>query len=135
MSAWMVTKSHIDAMVQSVINTDLLRTQPDQNPTTLGKRLWSENWVAFNIRYEGRYPEDRPDIENYVFEGTDKPLDPVAINTLIRCYHYQCSEYEECDQQPGWQLLTLLQGVLGVSEEDGLERGPWGIASIDQVTL
>lgn len=134
MSAWMVTKAHIDAMVQSLLNEGLLdAARPDQDPTIIGKLLWEENWKAFNIRYEGRYLDDRPDIEGYVFEGTDKPLNPIAINTLIACYHYQCSEYDECDQQPGWQLLAFLQGVLGVS--DGLERGPWGIDSIEEVVL
>jgi hypothetical protein len=144
MSAWIVSKPHIDALVQEMIARDLIRL--DQADAT-GRELWEE--CRRSVAY--RYPNDTGDndrpgpvgltderMAQYEFEGVEAPLHPEAIAYACNCYEYQSCEH------PGWEgsranaltsdLHMACCLTLGVDNvRPPYERWPWGIDDINDV--
>jgi hypothetical protein len=137
MSAWIVTKTHIDALVQAMVVERVIEAD---KATEVGKHLWSENYRSVNARYGGR--ARRP---AYRFEGIEAPLDDAVIARNIGCYWYQTCEhdgnecYDNATGTPLRALLTLLEARNGGEDFDNRiekERGarlPWGINKWDDV--
>lgn len=134
MSAWIVSKGHVDALVQQMIVDGLITL--DQADAT-GKMLWDENHYGVNVRYRGHEPT--PD---YKFEGVEARLDDIVILAQIHCLNYQCAEWQGYENQPGMQLIKRLR--TRICDRHGVEPGdvdsdyhlwrdaPWGIDSIEE---
>lgn len=127
MSAWIVSKAHIDALVTQALVEGLI--EPEW-ANLVGVMLWTENHNSVNIRYR----EDTL-VPEYVYEAPGFDLDPLKVHTLIDCWDYQCAEWEGYDKTPGARLMASLQNVItakhGTPSSD--ERGPWGIESMEEV--
>jgi hypothetical protein len=146
MSAWIVTKGHIDCLVQALINEGIiLRGQADR----AGQALWQENHNSVNFRY-------REDTEcpEYHFEGTDQPLDDIVVWRQLDCFDYQTCEHPEWHDHTNWarSLHDRLEGKYrirygGGSDDsshtvaDRLRREsihrplPWGINDISEAVV
>jgi hypothetical protein len=102
MSARIVSKAHIDALVTAALE---LGTKDDQQANDLGKMLWAENAASIHYRYpdtaenDANYPGpvgfSKAQVDAYHFERT-RHLDPVTVMRAIACYEYQTCEH------PGW---------------------------------
>jgi len=135
MSAFVVTKQHIDALVTVGLPrpgetgwirwedpTDAAVTQRLSLETAdrAGSILWQENRVSVNRRY---HDGDPVDIE-YRFHRTR--LDPVIVLKLIDCYEYQSCEHDGWSESQAKRLCDQLRKE-AVSKLPGYEEAPWGL--------
>ena len=149
MSAWTVSKAHIDVLVNALVNEGVIALGSAQYS---GGQLWSENYRSVNIRYGERTP--RPP---YRFTRVDWPLDDAVVLRCIGCYDYQCMEYDGYDRQPGMRKLHKLKRALIVKHgikptvddygsvadgtwhwceaHSGPDRLPWGIRHLTEARI
>lgn len=123
MSAWIVNKPHIDALVQALIEYRLIGPS---HATEIGRDLWAENHKSVNYRYGEA--EKAPE---YKFEGVEAHVDPAVIARNIRCYWYQTCEHPDSPAYADNTLLAQLAAKLGEPDK-GRDDIPWGIDDIRQ---
>lgn len=130
MSAWEVSKAHIDALVQEMGRHGLIR-----NADKAGQMLLAENHKSLRARYGDRAETYWPGMDKraseYHFNGIESPLDPVKMDTLARCYDYQTCEHSGYEASEAFSLIHELGVRLGIPEDAGL-KGPWGIETIEE---
>src|SRR6516162_2833567 len=101
MSAWIVSRQHIDVMVDAAIRNGLIEpSQADE----VGRMLWKENLVSVAYRYPRDKGGKRPgptdfrdaDVETYTFTPLPKEIVDVwnlnpdaALAKTVGCYEYQ----------------------------------------------
>jgi hypothetical protein len=131
MSAFVVSKRHIDAMVTAALdgrhgmNLTWFGADGTRHEVTLatatetGAMLWATNVESVNYRYNDNEP-----LLDYSFESHDVP--PVWVLKAIDCYEYQSCEHD------GWKgsdaslfAEALRRHVVGMLP--GYENAPWGI--------
>ena len=127
MSAWIVSKRHIDYMVTAVIRAELTAMSPDE----IGRMLWRECLASVACRYPNDGDGERPgpmdfrdsDVDTYTWQETPL-LTPGGLAKTLGCYSYQSCEH------PGWEaseacaLVTKIKDSLGDVAYD--ESVPWG---------
>ena len=99
MSAWIVSRAQIDALVLASVQFDVPfdpdssagRTPTPAGLAAAGAALWAENHRSVNHRYDESEP-----VPDYSPSLPEVVLDPVAVIKLIDCYAYQSCEH------PGW---------------------------------
>lgn len=137
MSAWIVSKGHIDCLVQSL---GVARIIEFRNADEVGRLLWEENFRSVDYRYnEHNEHNERPE-PAYTFEGVETPLDAWVVYKQLECYDYQSCEHPEWLDSEAYRLYGLLKahllGQLGCRNEEAAMRdprwnaGPWGIENI-----
>ncbi len=134
MSAWIVTHAHIDALVTQMLAEGIIEPAAAD---FIGTSLWFENHHGVNVRYSEATPTPE-----YTYEAPEGfNLDLAKVHTLIRCYQYQCAEYDGYDDQPGYLLTEALRAAIeakiGDPNADRLDgrtslRGPWGISTLEE---
>lgn len=115
MSAWIVSKPHIDCLVQAMIVEGIV---PMEQADETGQVLWEENVISVQYRYRGESrltlpgPIEYTDPATYKFTGVEAPLDDLIVWRQLDCYEYQTCEhegwrqgYERCDHADA-QLLV-----------------------------
>lgn len=149
MSAWIVSKAHIDALVNAGIRYGIT-TVADVHET--GQMLWRENHRSINYRYDkrGRTPQ-------YRFTGTEMPLHPIVILKLLHCFEYQSCERPDWEKSQACRWVARLEAALQANEQvdmtplparyssDGTEPAylgssiyndaPWAIATLSQAAV
>lgn len=129
---WIVTKAHIDALVQQMIVDGVIHAS---EADSTGTRLWAENHHSVSVRY--REDCQAPD---YKFKGIEARLDDGVILALIHCLDYQCCEWDGYENETGMQLIQRLRGricrrhgINDVQDDQSLwANAPWGIDSIEE---
>lgn len=120
MSAWMVSKAHIDALVNSAVEHGIT-TVAEVHET--GRMLWRENRRSVNYRYQerGRTPQ-------YRFTGTEMPLHPVVILKLLHCFEYQSCERPDWEKSQAYRWVARLEATLQADERVDMTPLPdrWG---------
>lgn len=144
MSAWIVSRGHIDALVQSLIAEGLV---PMSDASSVGRELWEECRRSVAYRYpndaDGEWPGPNgltvAEIASYRFAGIEAPLDDVIIYHQWTCYGYQSCEHDAWTDARAHDLLeecsTLIAarhgGHAAMSElTDRRPRLPWGVDSV-----
>lgn len=125
MSAWIVTKAHIDCIVQQAIVEGLVSAG---EATKVGRELWQENHDSVNYRYSESQP-----CPAYRFEGIEAPLDPVIVLKQVDCYDYQSCEHPGWDSSEARRLINALRDRLEAKGADWHHLSPaaaWGIDSL-----
>jgi hypothetical protein len=124
-SAWVVTRAHIDVLVLASVqfavpfhDTDParpVRLSPQQL-AAVGGELWAENHRSVNHRYD-----ERTEPPAYPPPTAEVLLDPVAVVKAIDCYVYQSGEH------PGWNGSRAQRFCqrLRVAVLSGLPLEPW----------
>jgi hypothetical protein len=94
MSAWIVSKTHIDALVTYAIDHAI---SPKPNPDEVGKLLWYENRKSLRYRYADADDcwKELSTLNTYRYEPAY--VSEVAIVKAVHCYAYQSCEH------PGWE--------------------------------
>jgi len=122
MSAWLVTRSHIDLLVNAARAWDQWKQLGD--PVEMGQTLWTEN--ARSVAY--RYPDHPAPVVRYVRLPRIAPvLDPVVVLKSIGCLEYQSCECPDYYESQACKLLHSLQSI-AIAELPGYDAAPWGIA-------
>lgn len=136
MSAWIVSKRHIDALAYWL---DRMGIAHDKQKT--GEMLWSENHKSIRARYgdydykgnyvkrpKYRYANPQP-IPQRMYDDFD-PQNLDQIQALVHCYNYQTCEHYGWDKSRAKRLMTRLETQLVMSGADWKREGtnsPWGI--------
>lgn len=123
MSAWIVSKQHIDTLVTAALAWELaVIEQADE----IGRMLWQENLNSIHARYPdtiagGEYPGPigflPSDVEDYRFELVPGRVDPEVVHVAARCYRYQSCEHGDWNTSHAraWNE-TLLERALSLSD-------------------
>lgn len=134
MSAWIVSKVHIDRIVETAV--EWLSLSPDQ-AVALGRNLWTENLKSVAYRYMHDVSGNRPgpsgltdeEVENYRPDEA-RPLSPNEMLAAIHCLDYQSCEHPGWKTSAAFALLSKLtveaarRGArIGSSE---YQKAPWG---------
>jgi hypothetical protein len=147
MSAWIVTKNHIDTLVYWGLRTGLIEA-PQQDRA--GRDLWRENVTSVTTRYPNEPVEDLPgpidfteaQVDAYTFElpapvpSTGyylefEPGNPRHAWKQVECYEYQSCEHSGYGRS--WAksfcdgLAAELRKLGGRPRATECERIPWGV--------
>lgn len=109
MSAWIVSKNHIDYLVTAMAQYGTL----DTNAHYAGQKLWKENVKSVAYRYPNDAPAERPGpvLKHGVQPSTYKhtpykePIEPIAVLKQIACYEYQSCEHD--GWKTSWAYLVM----------------------------
>jgi hypothetical protein len=138
MSAWIVSKNHINAIVQGAITLELI---PPNKATEVGKDLWKENHESIHYRYPNDKGGGAP---SYAFKAGNPDLALGALLKALHCYNYQTWEHPDgkasqakalTDKMEA-KILTLKPSLTERDNGGGYEShdhdpdytaAPWGI--------
>lgn len=149
MSAWMVSKKHIDTLVQLALYgpAELPANQTWYVPRlaggrsvtadALGELLTKENLASIHSRYPDTLtnPDNTPGphehywLVPYVFPDAlhiGKHLTAVAGIKAIVCYEYQSCEHSEWEESEARKFCSALKDSL-INYLPGYGAAPWGI--------
>lgn len=104
MSAWIVSKKHIDVLVAALVEEQVIKLA-DADET--GRILWRENHKSVNARYA-----EKTRAPAYTFEH--ESTSNVVVLKSIHCYEYQTCEH----------AYALAQQACRKAYDDA----PWGIS-------
>lgn len=142
MSAFIVGKTHIDALVSAGEGRDSVRWWHENNSHQLtrdqrdavGRMLWLENQRSVAYHYPNDGDGDWPGptgltlatIEGYIFTRSRAGLDLAGMLKQIDAYEYQSSEH------PGWvtsEARAYCDGLRRylICRLPGYENAPWGL--------
>lgn len=133
MSAWVVSKSHIDVLV-SALGAFKVTHSLGRNPDEIGRALWRENVASVSFRYDLPNRDDdrrdelkgyEADIAAYKFRELHE-LKPGAVAKLAHCFDYQSCEHDAWEDSPSKAAITRLLDRLTHSLP-GYEAAPWGV--------
>lgn len=141
MSAFTVSKTHIDVLIQAGLDADYgpMRWFPDDtdwskapsldhlNADEVGTMLWDENFASVNHRYN-----ETEKHAGYSYQRLPGTPDPLVVLKAIACYEYQSCEH------PAWHASSakafcnaltkaMIAKLPGYREADG-----WGIGDTDR---
>lgn len=135
MSAWIVSKTHIDALVHAGIDAEMVR--PDE-ADEFGRMLWRENLASVAHRYPYDKDGERPgpisfrdaDVDTYTFEYLDggpgaSRKAPGVVYMAAACYDYQTCKHPEYD---GSKAELFARALCKLTEDIRHDGGPWGVA-------
>ena len=155
MSAWIVSKAHIDALVSAAMtskgnpfrwydadgnHSHELTCMDTEKATKVGQMLWSENLASINARYVDTIDnplgcpgpanfEGPASIDAYRFTRTQQ-LEPVKVIKAIHCYDYQSCEHDGWKASEAHQFCEALEARM-VSSLPGYNEAPWGLDEED----
>jgi hypothetical protein len=155
MSAWIVSKQHIDVLVRGALEQggfhhhvrwyNVLPDHPGKFATPegegvilasqLGQMLWRENHKSVNCRYsENRrtppYVYEEP--SEFLFtkrDGWSTPqtrVNPAVLAKQVHCYNYQTCEHSGYRSSKAHSLVLYL-GYAVSSNVEGYEDTVWGV--------
>jgi hypothetical protein len=141
-SAWIVSRAHIDALVLAGVQFGLATQPTPQALAAVGTGLWQANHASVNHHYHQIHLAPA-----YPAPTATVVLDPVTVVKLIDCYVYQSCEH------PGWQtspaaefcrrLREILMRDLPIDTAldhrgpypIGWQDAPWGIDHLHQAAI
>lgn len=122
MSAWIVTKAHIDVLVHALGRRELM----DISPNEAGAILWRENYRSVNYRYD-----ERSRTPSYTYSQPPVKWSPDQLTKIVGCYTYQTCERPDWEQSKAFALVETLSEAL---DREGAKRdsaeadtAPWGV--------
>ena len=150
MSAWTVSKAHIDALVNAGIQYGLMGTV---DAAHVGAMLWDENHRSVNHLYREETPTP-------AYRPTLLPpgvlLDPVATLKVVACYDYQTCESSDYNTTIAYQWgVTLREALIATlpaalqrrvpyvgdatryafTETETYNAAPWGVDELGDVAV
>ena len=134
MSAWTVSKKHIDTLVLGLIKRELIQAE---QASEIGKMLWEENYRSVNYRYG-----ETSETPRYTYSARNAAkLSAVALRKQVSCYDYQSCETDDYNETASAKIVRKLWNFITAHEtsanEDGnftdpsekaeYERAAWGV--------
>ena len=117
MSAWTVSKQHIDCIVTGAIRLGLVDRK---EATKIGKLLWTENYRSVNARYNES--NRRPTYEYAAYESTDG-----FLCKQVHCYDYQTCEHDGWRKSRAYRLCqAILAEFPDIEATSDYESARWG---------
>lgn len=123
MSAWIVSRAHIDALVQGLSRRELV---DGKSPDEVGRILWEQNRRSVIAHYD-RCPElSEEAVAAYRYRVPSVEISKGWLLTAVRCYCYQSCETDDWDQTTACAWIRALGEALR-AEGTSLDDGPWGL--------
>lgn len=135
MSAWLVSKLHIDALVyaRSLIRHPSRGLRSETIDSDLGRMLWRENMLSLAGLYEKRHGDqvDEAALADYTYSrhGAFLGTPVIALIKAIDCYEYQSCEHQGWEKSDAFHYCKSLRSAL-IHLLPGWEEAPWGIDSL-----
>ena len=150
MSAWMVSKEHIDYMLSAILNDRVRYTFPTVNypegarieinelsANDTGRILMAECEKSVLYRYAGDTRDSLPghagfDPDSYIFQYVEGPAGPWALLKAVDCYGYQSCEHPDWRESHAYAITGAIKGVAWSRlsrDSKEYDRAPWGIDS------
>ena len=116
MSAWIVSRDHLDLLVTAAVAWDLTdREHADE----AGRMLWKENLASVAYRYPADRDGERPGpvdfrdrhVDTYRFRCYPGRVDPEVVATAAASLAYQSCEH------PGWPASAARRWVTRLREQ------------------
>ena len=125
MSAWIVSKHHIDQLVYGAIRLGVIKRGDALNT---GRMLTRANVASIRARY-GYDDRGAAAVKPYWYHEPSAPLSDVSLFKQTGCYDYQTCEYDGYPDSPAGQFVTLLTDALAPlsSDSPGYAEAPWGV--------
>jgi len=128
MSAFLVSKTHIDALVwaRNIVNRRHGHVFLDMSDSDFGRMLWRENMASLAARY--RDPINKESLAAYAYmpSQTVRSLPTIALVKSIDCYEYQACEREAWQESQARAACEAIYASL-VHMLPGYDAAPWGI--------
>jgi hypothetical protein len=131
MSAWLVSKKHIDALVYARGLNDMRGGRIDDiDNNELGRMLWRENMASMLARYGDAI--DEKVLADYHYDPVSagvligREFGPVYFIKAIHCYRYQSCEHDGWESSRSADYCKRLEQML-VHRLPGYDAAPWGI--------
>lgn len=122
MSAWIVSKAHIDVLVHAMGKRELLEVSPDE----AGRILWAENHRSVNYRYQENTPTPA-----YRYAAPPVDWTPAQLTKIVGCYSYQSCESHDYEETTAGRMVGDLSDALeregADGESDEARSAPWGV--------
>jgi len=135
MSAWVVSKAHIDAMVLAGVQLGVIHPRDAQR---VGQNLFQENVRSVRHRYS-HFAEDELagmgaelNVTYRVGPMPEAPVDLKVIALSIDCLEYQSCEHPEWDESRAAEYLRALESRVGKQNDPPEDRFVWGIEELGQ---
>lgn len=130
MSAWIVSREHIDVLVKARLVHARQYWTSDCDPDETGRMLWRENLRSLTARYPDDEDGGRPgpvdfsdaDVDEYTYRDPGFIPTPGEIFQTIGCYDYQSCEHDGWDDSEAKAWTENLRDVVAGTLYDG----PWG---------
>lgn len=157
MSAWIVSKAHIDALVSAAGQIDYgahssglswyhrdqrheMTYTDTETASAVGAMLWAENLRSINYRYPDTVSDEtnipgpsdfagHASIDAYTFKRTNR-LEPVAILKAIACYEYQTCEHPGWKTSESYAFCDALRHKM-IGQLARYDEAPWGLEEDD----
>ena len=145
MSAWTVSKTHVDVLVAGVLQVGGYHHRGVwcpiklENATALGQMLWRENFRSVNYRYGERkstppYAYAAPDAYTRtsrewgqtIYLDEQSRVDPAVLAKQVSCYDYQSCEHAAYNRSRAHSVVQALAGSL-LRNVKGYDEAPWGV--------
>ena len=129
MSAWLVSREHIDLIVTHLRTTDEMT---DQDATGIGDMLWQENARSLRYRYNDA-DEIWPLPVSGEYRFTPRPTEDIPyVAKQIECYRYQACECPDFDTTPAGILTAAMLQVITAqygdySDTHAYVDASWGV--------
>src|ERR1051326_2304968 len=132
MSAWIVSKEHIDTLVAGLWmpehegyptyyhNGEPMRKHYD--PSEVGQMLWDENYRSVNYRYDENKTAPR-----YTYTEP-QPVSAVQLIKSIDCYEYQSCETPDWPDSEAYTFCQALRSH-AIGKLPGYDEAHWGVPS------
>lgn len=125
MSAWIVSRAHIDALVQVLCESETVV----QDPNEVGRVLWAENLKSVAYLYSGDGDGDRPgptdfrdaDVTTYVYRRPSAKLTRHDQLVALDCWDYQSGDHPSFQDSDASRWVAALVERLKAS---GAEQEP-----------
>lgn len=143
MSAWIVSKAHIDVLVAGLIEAGGYRHREtwvpvtEENASEVGLMLWRENHKSINYRYSARqrtpaYTFELP--KEYASVGPDKfraghmaiMVEPGVLAKQVSCYNSQTCEQAAYYRSRAYSCVCSISENL-IRQVPGYNEAEWGV--------
>jgi xylose isomerase len=120
LSAWIVSKKHIDYVVTAAIAAELI---PGSMADTTGRVLWGENVRSVAYRYSNHdHTAEAAEVAEYTWAETPV-LTGGALAKTLGCLNYQSCERPDWETTEASKLIERLRPAGDPPYDDDV---PWG---------
>lgn len=127
MSAWIVSKHHVDVIVDGAIRLGIIE---QAESVKVGRMLTNANKRSIQARY-GEDAADAANVQTYWYTTPRETVSDVVLLVQVKCYNYQTCEIWEYEKTTAYRFVQKMEralAMLGVTREsDGYSDAPWGV--------
>ena len=127
MSAWIVSRHHIDQLVAGAIRLGIIE---QSDSLKVGRMLTNANKKSIRARY-GWDDEGAARVKTYWYTRPYVLLSDVSLYKQVGCYDYQTCEFDGYEKSRAHAFVRKVERALAergvTNKSEGYEAAPWGV--------